>query len=60
MSEETKELKEFTCWKCKILLFLYKIKLSVVINCPACQTENRAGAGSEDKNINKSGGKDGT
>lgn len=42
-------LKEFLCWKCKFLLFLYKDKISVVINCPKCKNENRAGVGSSKK-----------
>lgn len=44
--------KEFKCWKCKFLLFLYRIKLSVVIRCPQCEEMNRAGAGSEKYKIN--------
>jgi len=45
MSEEG-EYREFVCWKCKFLLFLYKCKIKVVINCPRCKIENRAGVGS--------------
>ena len=49
---DSKDLKEFRCWKCNALLFLYKLKISIVIKCFKCQNENRARVGSgKDKQL---------
>ena len=39
---QDKGFKEFICWKCKIILFLYNCKIKVVIKCPECKITNRA------------------
>lgn len=52
--ESDRTYKEFKCYKCKSVLFIYRAQLEIksffiVMDCFLCNTENRAGAGPGEK-----------
>lgn len=38
-------LRKFGCWKCNTTLFRFRLPVFIIIYCPKCGVENRAGVG---------------